>query len=147
MTCLSRNPEIALNLIKPMTSRMRMLAKNVSNLALLDVYGRVARVLLDQAHECAGEMVTDKLTQQEIADMEIEGQSGGGLVSVTMNGRHELKRVSIDDSLLGDDRDMLEDLIAAAVNDATHKVDEASREKLGGLAGGLNLPDGMKLPF
>ena len=70
MACLSKNPEIAINLIKPMTSRMRMLAKNVSNLALLDVYGRVARVLLEQAEEQAdGEMITEKLTQQEIADM------------------------------------------------------------------------------
>jgi len=70
MACLSRNPEIAINLIKPMTMRMRMLAKNVSNLALLDVYGRVARILLEQAEEQEnGEMVTAKLTQQEIADM------------------------------------------------------------------------------
>ena len=70
MACLSKNPEIAINLIKPMTSRMRMLAKNVSNLALLDVYGRVARVLLEQAEEQEdGEMITEKLTQQEIADM------------------------------------------------------------------------------
>jgi CRP/FNR family cyclic AMP-dependent transcriptional regulator len=70
MACLSRNPEIAINLIKPMTLRMRMLAKNVSNLALLDVYGRVARVLLEQAEEQEnGEMVTAQLTQQEIADM------------------------------------------------------------------------------
>ena len=70
MACLSKNPEIAINLIKPMTSRMRMLAKNVSSLALLDVYGRVARVLLEQAEEQAdGEMITEKLTQQEIADM------------------------------------------------------------------------------
>jgi len=70
MACLSENPEIAINLIKPMTSRMRMLARNVSNLALLDVYGRVARVLLEQAEEQEdGEMITEKLTQQEIADM------------------------------------------------------------------------------
>ena len=70
MACLSKNPEIAINLIKPMTSRLRMLAKNVSNLALLDVYGRVARVLLEQAEEREdGEMITEKLTQQEIADM------------------------------------------------------------------------------
>lgn len=70
MACLSKNPEIAINLIKPMTSRMRMLARNVSSLALLDVYGRVARVLLEQAEEQEdGEMVTEKLTQQEIADM------------------------------------------------------------------------------
>jgi len=69
LTCLSKNPEIAINLIKPMTSRMRMLAKNVSSLALLDVYGRVARILLEQAEEQGGVLVTEKLTQQEIADM------------------------------------------------------------------------------
>jgi CRP/FNR family cyclic AMP-dependent transcriptional regulator len=69
LTCLSKNPEIAINLIKPMTSRIRMLAKNVSSLALLDVYGRVARTLLDQSEERGDVLVTEKLTQQEIADM------------------------------------------------------------------------------
>jgi CRP/FNR family cyclic AMP-dependent transcriptional regulator len=69
LTCLSKNPEIAINLIKPMTSRMRMLAKNVSSLALLDVYGRVARILLEQSEEQGDVLVTEKLTQQEIADM------------------------------------------------------------------------------
>jgi CRP/FNR family cyclic AMP-dependent transcriptional regulator len=69
LTCLSKNPEIAINLIKPMTSRIRMLAKNVSSLALLDVYGRVARTLLDQSEERGDALVTEKLTQQEIADM------------------------------------------------------------------------------
>ena len=69
MTCLSRNPEIAINLIKPMTHRMRMLAQNVSSLALLDVYGRVARTLLQRAVEKDGELITERLTQQEIADM------------------------------------------------------------------------------
>lgn len=69
LTCLSRNPEIAINLIKPMTRRMRMLAQNVSSLALMDVYGRVARILLQQAQEKDGEMVTGRITQQEIADM------------------------------------------------------------------------------
>jgi len=69
LKCLSKNPEIAINLIKPMTSRIRMLAKNVSSLALLDVYGRVARTLLDQSEERGDILVTEKLTQQEIADM------------------------------------------------------------------------------
>ena len=85
--------------------------------------------------------------QQEIAAMEIEGVSGGGLVKVMMNGRHELLKVAIDDSLVGDDKDMLEDLVAAAVNDATHKLEVASKDKMGGLAGGLDLPPGMQLPF
>jgi CRP/FNR family cyclic AMP-dependent transcriptional regulator len=69
LKCLSNNPEIAINLIKPMTSRMRMLARNVSSLALLDVYGRVARTLLNEAREVDGRLITEKLTQQEIADM------------------------------------------------------------------------------
>ena len=85
--------------------------------------------------------------QQEIAALEIEGVSGGGLVKVMMNGRHELLKVAIDDSLVGDDKDMLEDLVAAAVNDATHKLEVASKDKMGGLAGGLDLPPGMQLPF
>lgn len=85
--------------------------------------------------------------QEEIASMEVEGQSGAGLVRVTMNGRHELIRVAIDDSLIGDDKDMLEDLIAAAVNDATQKIESTTRDKLGSVAGGMNLPGGMKFPF
>lgn len=100
--------------------------------------------LMKQAQKMQEDM---QRAQDEIAQMEIEGQSGGGLVSVTMNGRHEVRRVAIDDSLIGDDKDMLEDLVAAAVNDAAQKVHAASKDKLGGLAGGLNLPDGMKLPF
>ncbi len=85
--------------------------------------------------------------QQEIADMRIDGQSGGGLVKVTMNGQHELVKVAIDDSLVGDDKDMLEDLIAAAVNDASQKLAAASAEKMSGLTNGIDLPPGMKLPF
>ena len=85
--------------------------------------------------------------QEELASMEVTGQSGGGMVSVVMTGKHEVRRVSIDDSLLGEDKDMLEDLVAAAINDAVHKVESTSQEKMSGLAGGLNLPPGMKLPF
>lgn len=85
--------------------------------------------------------------QEEIATMEIEGQSGGGLVKVVMNGQHELRKVSIDDSLVGDDKDMLEDLVAAAVNDASQKLALASKDKLSGLTAGMELPPGMKLPF
>jgi len=83
--------------------------------------------------------------QQELAELEITGQAGGGLVSVVMNGRHEVKRVSIDDSLLGEDRDMLEDLIAAAVNDAVHRVEKTSQERMSEMTAGLPLPPGMKL--
>ncbi len=100
--------------------------------------------LMKQAQKMQEDM---QKAQEEIASMEIEGQSGGGLVSVIMNGQHELRRVSIDDSLVGDDKDMLEDLVAAAVNDASQKLAAASKEKMSGLAGGMELPPGMKLPF
>ena len=88
-----------------------------------------------------------KKAQEEIAGMEIEGQAGAGMVKVVMTGRHDVKRVSIDPSLMSDDKEMLEDLIAAAVNDAVRRVEAATQEKMGGLAGGLGLPPGMKLPF
>ena len=85
--------------------------------------------------------------QQEIAEMEITGQSGGGLVSVVLNGRHECKRVKIDQSLFDDDKDMIEDLVTAAFNDAAHKIEEATRERMASVTAGMPLPPGMKLPF
>ncbi|MCC9000666.1 MAG: YbaB/EbfC family nucleoid-associated protein [Candidatus Contendobacter sp.] len=89
--------------------------------------------------------------QAEIALMEINGESGGGLVKVTITGRYEVRRIQIDDSLVSDDKDMLEDLVAAAINDAVHKVERTAQEKMGGLTAGLGLPPGMlgdfKLPF
>lgn len=85
--------------------------------------------------------------QEEIANMEVAGQAGGGLVSVVMTGRHDVKRVSIDDSLMKDDKEMLEDLIAAAVNDAVRKIESGTKEKMAGMTRGLPLPPGMKLPF
>lgn len=85
--------------------------------------------------------------QEELAALEVSGEAGGGMVTVVMTGRHEVRRVNIDDALLGDDKDMLEDMVAAAVNDAVHKVESASQEKMGSLTAGLNLPPGMKLPF
>ena len=100
--------------------------------------------LMKQAQKMQEDM---KKAQEEIARMEVEGQSGGGMVTVVMNGRHELRSVKIDDSLMSDDKDMLEDLIAAAVNDATRKVEQESSSKMSGLTAGLNLPGGMKLPF
>ena len=100
--------------------------------------------LMKQAQQMQAGM---QKAQEEIANMQIEGESGAGLVKVLMNGQHELIRVSIDDSLIGDDKDMLEDLIAAAVNDASHKLAVESKEKMGGLTAGLELPPGMKLPF
>jgi len=88
-----------------------------------------------------------KKAQAEIAAMEVEGQAGAGMVKVTMTGRHDVKRVSIDPSLMGDDKDMLEDLIAAAINDAVRRVESMTQEKMGGLTSGFGLPPGMKLPF
>ncbi|MFO1432434.1 MAG: YbaB/EbfC family nucleoid-associated protein [Candidatus Competibacteraceae bacterium] len=87
--------------------------------------------------------------QQEIARLEITGESGGGLVKITLTGRHEARRVSIDDSLLTDDKDMLEDLVAAAINDAVRKVEQVTQDKIAGMAGGMGLPLGgdFKLPF
>jgi len=85
--------------------------------------------------------------QEEIAGMEVTGESGGGLVKVVMTGRHDVRRVSIDPVLVGDDREMLEDLVAAAVNDAVQRVEAMTREKFSGFASGMNLPPGMKLPF
>lgn len=85
--------------------------------------------------------------QAEIAAMEVTGEAGAGLVKVTMLGNHNIRRVSIDDSLMQDDKDMLEDLIAAATNDAVRRVEETSKEKMAAVTGGLQLPPGMKMPF
>jgi DNA-binding YbaB/EbfC family protein len=100
--------------------------------------------LMKQAQQMQANM--QKL-QEEVANMEVEGQAGGGLVKVTMTGRHDVKRVSIDDSILQDDKEMLEDLIAAAVNDAVRQVEKMSQDKMSSLTAGFNLPPGMKLPF
>lgn len=85
--------------------------------------------------------------QAEIAALEVTGEAGGGMVKITINGRHEARRVQIEPAVFGDDREMLEDLLAAAFNDAVHKLEAASQAKMSGLMGGLKLPPGMKLPF
>lgn len=85
--------------------------------------------------------------QEELAETEVVGQSGGGLVSITMSCRYDVRRVSIDPELVGDEVDVLEDLVAAAFNDALGKVESATQEKMGGLTAGMNLPGGMKFPF
>ena len=85
--------------------------------------------------------------QEQLATIEVEGQSGAGMVKVVMTCRHDVKRVSIDDSLLKDDKDMLEDLIAAAVNDAVRRVEAMIQEKMSGMTAGLGLPPGFKMPF
>jgi DNA-binding YbaB/EbfC family protein len=88
-----------------------------------------------------------KKAQDALALIEVEGQSGAGLVKVVMTCKNDVKRVTIDPSLLADDKDMLEDLVAAAFNDAVRKAEATSAEKLGGLTAGMNLPAGFKMPF
>lgn len=88
-----------------------------------------------------------KKAQEDLAATEIAAESGGGLVKLTMNGKREILKLQLDDSLLKDDRDMLEDLIIAAVNDGVRKVSKLKEEKLSGLTGGFELPAGLKLPF
>ncbi len=88
-----------------------------------------------------------KRAQDELATMEVTGQAGGGLVKVVMTGRHDVRRVTIDQSLLSDDKEMIEDLLAAAVNDAVHQVDKQTQDKMGGVTSGMGLPPGFKMPF
>ena len=85
--------------------------------------------------------------QEEVAKMEVTGESGAGMVSVVMTGRHDVKKVTIDDSVMSEDKELLEDLLAAAVNDAVRKVEVNSQEKMGSVTAGMGLPPGMKLPF
>ena len=85
--------------------------------------------------------------QRELATKEVTGESGGGLVKVVMRGTHEVNRITIDPTLIGDDQEMLEDLIAAAVNDAVHKVEKSNQEAMQEMTAGLSLPPGFKLPF
>ena len=85
--------------------------------------------------------------QEQLATVEVEGQSGAGMVKVVMTCKHEVKRIAIDPSLVGDDREMLEDLVAAAFNDAARRVEQTVAEKMSGFTAGLGLPPGFKLPF
>ncbi|MDP6855636.1 MAG: YbaB/EbfC family nucleoid-associated protein [Arenicellales bacterium] len=87
-----------------------------------------------------------KEAQQELATIEVTGGAGGGLVEVVMTCRYDVRRLSIDDSLVGDDKEVLEDLVAAAVNDAVRRVEKTTQEKMGGLATGMNIP-GLNLPL
>lgn len=100
--------------------------------------------LMKQAQEMQEKM---QKIQEEIANMEVEGQAGAGLVKVTMTGKHDVKRVHIDDSLLSEDKEILEDLVAAAINDAVRRVEQSSKARMAELTGGLSLPPGFKLPF
>ncbi len=100
--------------------------------------------LMQQAQKMQDDL---RRAQEEIAMIEVEGQAGGGMVRVTLDGRHQARRVSIERSLLADDPEMLEGLITAAFNDAVNRVAEATSAKMGQVAGGLDLPPGFKLPF
>ncbi len=103
--------------------------------------------LMKQAQQVQEDM---QRMQEELANAEVEGQSGAGLVKITMNGRHDVKNVSIDDSLMEEDKEMLEDLLAAAVNDAVRKVEDASKSKMSDITAGMNIPGmpgGFKMPF
>ena len=100
--------------------------------------------LMKQAQQMQENM---KKVQDELASTEVEGQSGAGLVKVIMTCKHDVKRVTIDESLLKDDKDMLEDLVAAAMNDAVRRVEATVQEKMGAVTAGLPLPPGFKMPF
>ncbi|MDH4053830.1 MAG: YbaB/EbfC family nucleoid-associated protein [Gammaproteobacteria bacterium] len=100
--------------------------------------------LMKQAQEMQANM---KKAQEEMASMTVTGESGAGMVRITMTCQHQVKAVEIDDALLGDDKDMLEDLLVAAFNDCIRKVEKTVQDKFSGMASGLNLPPGLKLPF
>ena len=100
--------------------------------------------LMKQAQQMQENM---QKAQEELGRMEVTGESGAGMVKVVMTGKHEVRRVEIDDSLLGDDKEMLEDLVAAAINDAVHRIERSTSEKMSSLTSGMSLPPGMKLPF
>lgn len=100
--------------------------------------------MMKQVQEMQGKM---QEMQEQLTQLEVVGESGAGMVKVTMNGRNDVKNVELDPSLLSEEKDLLEDLLAAAVNDAVRKVEEAKTEKMGGLTAGLNIPPGFKMPF
>ncbi len=88
-----------------------------------------------------------KKAQEELASIEVQGESGGGLITILMTGKREVRKVSIDPSLLGEDKDMLEDLVAAAINDAVHKVSKMKKEKMADVTSGIPIPPGFQMPF
>ena len=100
--------------------------------------------LMKQAQQMQADM---QKAQEEMANLTVVGESGAGMVRITMTCKHEVRGLEIDDALVGDDKDMLEDLITAAFNDAVRRVEKTVQEKFSGMASGLNLPPGMKLPF
>lgn len=100
--------------------------------------------LMKQAQQMQDRM---QKMQEEIANMEVTGESGAGLVKVTMTGSHGVRRVEIDESLMEDDKEMLEDLIAAACNDAVRRIEETNKAKMAEVTGGMKMPPGFKMPF
>lgn len=100
--------------------------------------------LMKQAQQMQAEM---QKAQEEIARMTVTGESGAGMVRITMTCKHDVRSIEIDDSLVGDDKEMLEDLLIAAFNDAVRRADKTVQEKFAGMTAGLNLPPGLKLPF
>lgn len=100
--------------------------------------------LMKQAQQLQANM---QKAQEELAHLEVTGEAGGGMVKVTMTGKHETRRVVIDEKIINDDKEMLEDLIAAAINDAVNKIESVTKERFSGMATGMGLPPGMKLPF
>ncbi len=100
--------------------------------------------LMKQAQKMQADL---QKAQERLAQEEVVGESGGGLVKITMNGKHEVRRVEIDDSLVGDDKEMLEDLIAAAINDGVHRVADKMQSSMSDVTAGIGLPPGFKLPF
>lgn len=100
--------------------------------------------LMKQAQQMQEKMAK---AQEELANAEVTGQAGAGLVSVVMTGRHDVRRISLDDSLMQEDKEILEDLIAAAINDAVKKIEANSQDKMSGMTAGMQLPPGFKMPF
>lgn len=100
--------------------------------------------IMKQAQKMQADM---QKAQEELASIEVTGEAGGGLVKITMTCRNVVRNIAIDESLFGEDRDMLEDLLAAAFNDALRRVEETTRERMAGMTAGLNLPGGLNLPF
>lgn len=100
--------------------------------------------LMKQAQQMQEKM---QQMQEDLANAEVTGSAGAGMVSVLMNGRHDVRKVTVDPSLLSEDKEMLEDLLAAAVNDAVRKVEDKNKEMMGNLTGGMQMPPGFKMPF
>src|SRR5690554_5813455 len=117
-------------------------SRNIPRIAIM-MKGQIAG-LMRQAQQMQENV---KKAQEALADIVVDGASGGGLVKVSMTCRHDVRRVTIDPSLLADDKDMLEDLVAAAFNDALRKAEATSQEKMAAVTAGMPLPPGMKLPF